>query len=331
MMHDAQLEFANQGKGVYDFDPQFQFVKEALSNADYTIANLELTISTNGHYDGYPSFRAPEELLDTLKDCGIDLFTTANNHILDYMFEGVVKTNDELDERGFAHVGNYRTKEEAETPLVVEINGIKVGFLAYTEHVNGHHRYLPANKRFCVKPLKGADFKADVQALRELGAELVICLPHWGVENVRWVSDECKRTALEMVDAGVDVILGSHPHEVQAMGILERTVDGEEKRVLIAWSMGNFIANMQQRYRNNGIIVDFTVTRDADGKLRIHDAGYVPIYVCKRGKGLTALCSLEYYDKKPKGMDKDSYIMLRQSVNDLKRVMTQEGIARLVN
>lgn len=331
MVHDAQLDYANQGNGVYDFTPQFQFVKDALSKADYTIANLELTISTSGHYAGYPTFWSPESVLDALKDCGIDLFTTANNHILDGFFDGIVKTNDELDERGFAHLGSYRSQQEADTPLVVDIKGIKVGFLAYTEHVNGNQRTVTADKSFCVKPLIGADFKADVQALRDLGAELVICLPHWGTENSRSVNATCRQLALDMADAGVDVILGSHPHVVQTMGMLEREVDGKQKQVLIAFSMGNFIANMQQRYRNNGIIVDFTVTRDPDGTISIHDPGYVPVYVYRRGRGLTVVCSLEYYNEQPEGMGDDAYTMLRQSVDDVAKLIDQEGIARLVN
>lgn len=332
MSHKLQLRHALQDDGSFSYASQFEYVREALSKADYTIANLELTIATDGNYSSFPYFRAPEAILDALKDCGVDLFTMANNHVLDGFFEGLTHTIDEVDTRGFDHVGAYRTAQESKQPLVVDINGIRFGFLAYTVDTNDNERRIDASQAaFCVKYLDKADFKADVQALRDLGAEVVICLPHWGVEEKRSVSAECKRYAQEMVDAGVDIILGSHPHVVLPINCGEMEINGQKKDVLIAWSMGNFISYMAARYMDSGIIVDFTVTRDESGKISIHDVGYVPVYVWGGKNVFHLLCSGDFYDEKPKGMSSDDYKRMKKSVREITDMIGQDGITLLQN
>lgn len=332
MAHKLQLTHAKQDDGSYSFDSQFEYVKDALSKADYTIANLELTIATNREYSSFPFFRTPEAILDSLKDCGVDLFTMANNHVLDGFYEGLVHTIDEVEARGFDHVGAYRTAEEAAEPLVVEIGGIRFGFLAYTKDTNDNEKRISADQaRFCVKRLDEADFKADVKALRDLGAEVVICLPHWGTEERRSVSGECKRYAQAMVEAGVDIILGSHPHVVLPIQLEQFEVDGQTKDVLVAWSMGNFISYMAAKYMDSGIIVDFTVSRDENGKISIHDVGYVPVYVWGRTYAFHLLCSGDFYNEKPSGMSSDDYSRMKKSVREIVDMIGQDGITLLQN
>ena len=315
MSHKLQLRHAKE-QGSYD--PQFQYVKDALTNADFTIGNLELSIATDNEYSSFPFFRTPEIILDTLKDCGIDMFTVANNHILDGFWDGLVKTLDELDERGFDHVGADRSREEAAQPMIRDINGIRFGFLAYTKDTNENEKRLKNGEAdFCVKYLDEANFKKDVQELRDLGAEVVICMPHWGIEEKRSVTGECKRYAQEMVDAGVDIILGSHPHVVLPINVGEMDVNGEKKDVLIAWSMGNFISYMAAKYMDSGIIVDFTVTRDETGKISIHDVGYVPVYVWGNTERFHLICSGDFYSNQPDKMSDSDFKRMRQSVKEI--------------
>jgi len=332
MSHKLQLTHAKQKDGSYNYDSQFKYVKDALSKADYTIANLELSIAVDNEYSSYPFFRTPEAILSTLKDCGVDMLTLANNHILDGFFEGLVKTLDSADSYGFDHVGADRTAEEAAQYKVVDINGIRFGFLAYTTYLNENDKRIDKEKAaFCVKRLAEADFEADVKALREAGAEVVICMPHWGTENKRSVSDECKTYAKQMVDAGVDIILGSHPHVVLPIYSDNMEVQGEEKDILVAWSMGNFISYMANQYVDSGIIVDFTVSRDTDGKISIHNVGYVPVYVCGSKEYFHLVCSGDFYDEKPKGMSSSDYKRMKESVKEISDMIGQDGIVMLQN
>ena len=332
MSHKLQMTHAHQSDGSFNYDSQFEYVKDALSKADFTIANLELSIAVDDDYSSFPFFRAPEAILATLKDCEVDLLTMANNHILDGFFDGLTHTVDKAEEYGFEHVGAYRSAEEAAQPLVIDINGIRFGFLAYTKDLNDNDKRIDANQsRFCAKRLSEADFERDVQELRDLGAEVVICLPHWGEEGKRSVPADCKRYAQRMVEAGVDIILGSHPHVVLPIDTGEMEVNGENKDILIAWSMGNFISYMAARYMDSGIIVDFTVTRDETGKIHIHDVGYVPVYVWGSKSVFHLLCSGDFYQQRPNGMSDDTYKRMKQSVREIVNMIGQDGVTLLQN
>jgi len=332
MSHKLQLTHAEIGRGVYSYDSQFMYVKDALSKADYTIANLETSIAVGNEYSSYPRFKTPEAILDALKGCGVDMLTMANNHILDAFYPGLKKTVDEAEERGFDHVGAYRTAEEAEELMIRDINGIRFGFLAYTTYVNENERRLDSETRaFAVNILQEADLKADVKALRKAGAEVVICLPHWGVENKRSVAGETRAWARQMVEAGVDIILGSHPHVVHPIDVGEMEVDGETKDILIAWSMGNFISYMANQYMDSGIIVDFTVSRDEDGNISIDNVGYVPVYVAGSKEYFHVLCSGDFYYSKPASMSNSDFKRMRASVKEIADMIGQDGITMLQN
>ena len=327
MMHQRQLDLAWREGGAYDFDPQYALVKDSLSDADYTIANLETTIGLYGNqpYSGYPRFNAPESLLDTIRAAGVDFLTLANNHMLDRYFEGMLTTVERVDQWGFDHGGAYRTPKEAATPVAVEVNGVKIGFLCYTAHTNGMERYCDAGAtEYGISYPKDADFAADVEALRAAGAEFIVCLPHWGTEYQRRPDADVRQTALKMAEAGVDVILGSHPHMVQPMEWLEVDTPQGARRTLVAWSMGSFISNMKIQYTDSGVIVDFTIVEQPDGSYAVEDVGYVPIYCWRQENCIQALCSGEYLETPPSGMADSTWARLKKSHAELVELMGDE-------
>ena len=320
MMHQRQLELAYVGEGEYDFMSQYALAKASLSAADYTIANLETTVGMYGDrpYSGYPCFNSPESLLHAIRDAGVDFLTLANNHILDRYFDGMVTTVDNVEAFGFEHAGAYRTREESETPVVVEVNGIKLGMLSYTAHTNAMERFCDAEAtEFGVDYLSDADFEADVEALKAAGAEVIIAMPHWGTEYERRPDADVRRTAEKMVAAGIDVILGSHPHMVQPIEWLTVETETGERTALVAWSLGNFIDNMKVQYTDSGIILDFTIAERADGSFEVENVGYVPVYCWKQDDDIQTLCSGEYQDERPEGMDKSTYSRMLESRREL--------------
>ena len=320
MLHQKQLDVALTDSGEYDFYPQYAMTKDALSDADYTIGNLETTIGlyNDQPYSGYPRFNGPECLLTTIKDAGVDFLTLANNHILDRYFDGMVTTINNVEAAGFDHAGAYRTAEEADMPVIVEVNGIKFGMLAYTAHTNGMEIHSnAAATEFGVDYLANADFEADVQALEDLGAEIIIAMPHWGTEYNRKPDADVRRTAEKMTAAGIDVILGSHPHMVQPIEWLTVEKDGDTYTSLVAWSLGNFVSNMLIQYTDSGIILDFTVSENPDGTLYITDVGYIPVYCWKQDDRIQALCSGEFLENKPENMSDSTYSRLKASHKEL--------------
>ena len=315
MSHKLQLRhYAEDGS----YDPQFQYVKEALSSADYTIGNLELSIALDDEYSSWPFFRTPEAILATLKDCGVDMLTNSNNHILDSYWDGLVHTVNKVEEYGFDHIGAYRTPEEAEQLVIKDINGIKFGFIAYTIYLNENEDCLTDEQAsFAIEMIQTADIEGDVKALKDAGAEVIIALPHWGKEETRNVGADTKEYARRMVESGVDIILGSHSHMVQPMGYQNVTVDGKAKRVFTMFSLGNFISTHTVEYTDSGIILDFTINEQPDGTFTCDNVQYIPTYCWMHDNTVQVLPSGRYINNRPANMDSASYDKMVKSYNDM--------------
>ena len=247
--------------------------------------------------------------LAPLKDYGIDFLTLANNHMLDRWSGGMTGTVDSVEKYGFAHVGAYRTQEEKNTPVICEVGGIKFGFLAYTHSTNTMEKRGTDEWAVALVPyISKADFKADVQKLRQAGAEVIIAFPHWGKEYVRTPDDSQKKYARQLAEAGVDIILGSHAHMVQPCGY--QTVsgaDGTSRQVFTMFCMGNFISDHVVQYTDNGVILDFTVNEHSDGTFTCDSVGYIPTYTWKQDGAIRVLPSGKYVKDRPSGMDDENY------------------------
>ncbi|MBC7292993.1 MAG: CapA family protein, partial [Thermoleophilia bacterium] len=200
--------------GSYDFRPIFAPVAPYLARTDYTVANLETKLAGPGPgYSGYPLFNSPAELAYALRDVGVDLLATANNHALDMGWQGLTATLDKLDEAGLAHVGTYRSAHEKQKPFIVDLRGIRVAFLNYTASLNGFS--LPKEHPYAVNLLDPLQVAEDAQVARLWGADVVIALLHFGNEYQREPDPEETKLTQELLSRGVDVIIGSHPHVVQ--------------------------------------------------------------------------------------------------------------------
>ena len=324
MMHKRQLEIAKQDDGTYDFHPQYALIAPSLSAADYTMANLETTVGAYAGqpYSGFPRFNAPESILAAIKDAGVDFLTLANNHMLDRYFDGLKTTVDNVEAYGFDHAGAYRTQEEADTPTVVTVNGIKIGVLCYTDLTNDMERWCdPAAGIYGIKHLYTADFAADVQAVKAAGAEFIIAMPHWGTEYTRKPDAIVRETAEKMIAAGVDVILGSHPHMVQPIEYVTVQTDSGERTGLVAWSMGNFIDDMKVQYTDSGIILDFTIRETAEGDFDVADVGYVPLYCWRQDGMIQTISSAQYMEEKPEGMTDSTYKRMKATYAELGKLI----------
>lgn len=139
MCHNTLFKDAYTSNGNYDFSNFFVDVKDYISTSDIAIGNLETTFAgEKKKYSGYPSFNTPEALAYNLKDIGIDVLTTANNHSLDTGYLGIENTINFLNDAGISHTGTAISQNEQNSILIKEINGIKLAFLAYTYGTNGN-------------------------------------------------------------------------------------------------------------------------------------------------------------------------------------------------
>ena len=325
MMHEKQLKIARQADGSYDFHQQYALIADSLADADYTIANLETTVGkVDGKgYSGYPHFNAPESLLETIRDAGVDFLTLANNHMLDREDAGLKKTVEWVDKFGFAHGGANRSQKEKNTAVVADVNGGRIGFLCYTEGTNGREDKCSSSVvKYGINYLKKADVVKDVQRLKKAGAEVIIAMPHWGKEYKRKPSSTVKEYARKLVAAGVDVVLGSHPHVVQPIQYIKTTdANGNSRMGLVAYSLGNFISNQTDQYTDSGIILDFTLQEQPGGGFLAVDVGVIPLYCWNRDGMIQTISSAKYNLKPPQGMTKEQYDRMRESCLELRGLL----------
>ena len=269
----------NPVTGSYDFYPVFAPVAPYLARADYAVANLETPLGgVDKGYSGNPPFNAPDSLAGALRDAGIDLVSTANNHALDQGWDGLVRTLDVLDDSGLSHVGTYRNSRDRAAPFIVDIKGIKVAFLNYADWLNGlslddEHAAYAVNKL-------DADVVAQDAALARLwGADVVIALLHYGVEYERLPSDRQVAISNDILSRGVDIILGSHPHVVQPIEhLFEYETWGRVNNKYVAYSLGNFLSAQRDRYRDSGLIAYVHITKRGQ-RVSVTGVSYLPVYV----------------------------------------------------
>lgn len=280
MQHQIQLDNARRADGTYDYSETFAEIAPWVTEADYAVVNLETTLGER-NFTGYPCFCSPDSYAQALKDSGFDLFMTANNHTLDRRDKGLRRTVAVLDSMGVDHIGTYTDKgaRTERLPLIKDINGFKVAFLNYTYGTNG----IKIQGDVVVDYIDRALIRSDVQAARDAGAEIVVAMPHWGVEYVLKENATQRALVEYMLDLGVDAVVGGHPHVVQPMHIYQRT-DSLDKR-LVVYSMGNFVSGMRTTDTRGGAMVKLKLYRDKDMHARIAGAEYRLVYTIPGQKG----------------------------------------------
>ena len=279
MTHTPQLTSAKTDDG-YDFTPCFAQVAPRISAADLAIGNFEtVTAGAERGYTGYPTFNAPDEYAEAAVGAGFDVLTTANNHTLDRGPSGLERTREVLEGLGVLTTGTARTAEEAEEILVADVRGVKIAVLAYTYGMNGFT--APADRPWMVNVIDRVAMAARVKEARALEVDLVIVSIHNGVEYQRQPS--ASQTAVEhtMIDAGADVVLGSHPHVIQPMETVSTTRDdGSPRTAFIIHSLGNFVSNQRERFRDAGLMLLLGFEKDLkSGETSLVGVEYVPVWV----------------------------------------------------
>ncbi len=266
--------------GIYDFSPMFKYVTKYFENATVAVGNLEATLAGPSRgYSGYPTFNTPEHLAIDLKELGLDVMTTANNHTLDLGFSGLESTLTYLDDAGLEHTGSARNQAEQDKVLIKNLNGIKTAFLAFTYGTNGIP--VPSGKEFCVNLIDKDLIKSKIDQAKSEGAELICVSMHWGDEYHTSPNDTQIDLAEFLIKNDVQVILGCHPHVLEPMEMKTVTMeDGSTKTGFVIYSMGNFFSAQTFANTRNTLILNVQVRKDGEtGKITIDNATYTPIYV----------------------------------------------------
>jgi len=227
----------------------YPFLKTAhiLKKGDVVFANLEEPITSRTHsltdikYGGKFVLKNEVDSIKGLEYAGFNLFSLANNHILDFYEEGLYDTQEILKEHKMAYSGAGRNIDEAKKPAIIEKKGVKIGLLSYTDMSEVTYKGNPPlmfiagkNKAGVAKrPIKfDKSIKHDIEKLRK-DVDLLMVSLHWGYEESFDIGDSQIEFAHKLIDSGVDVILGHHTHQFQGIEIY--------KGKPIFYSLGNFI------------------------------------------------------------------------------------------
>lgn len=230
-----------------DINNYFKNVKSYFLEDDLSIGNMEVVIGNDNLESSGTGFNfcAPEYIGKLVNTLDLQVLGTANNHAYDRNIEGVNSTiNFFKNNTDILTVGTYYSKEDMESDRILEINGIKFGFLAYTYGTNivpsasnkdYINYYKDPNTREITKEYEEKLIN-EVSNLRGK-VDVLIVIMHWGVEFTYTPNSEQKNLAQKLNELGVDIILGSHSHSIQPI----EWINGNHK-TLVYYSMGNFVS-----------------------------------------------------------------------------------------
>lgn len=258
-----------------DFLPAFEEVGDDLRAIDFLMANQEsMPGGKELGLSGYPAFNSPVEILDALKDVGVDLLSIANNHTLDYSERGVRAALQNIQAANIPYVGAYESKKDLQTPRIFEVNEISIGVLSYTYGTNGIP--TPEGKDYLVNRIDPDRITKEVQAMRN-EVDVVVLSMHWGNEYELTQNKEQEELAKVIADAGGDIIFGHHPHVIQPFDIIEGE-NGHETAVF--YSLGNFYSGQSFEYTDIGGIAKLVLSKNiASGETIFTQAEFIPTAV----------------------------------------------------
>ena len=279
LIHSSIYKDANKNAGLngYDFKPMYELIKPIISKYDLAYYNQETILGgTNLGLSDYPTFNSPQEVGDAMIDAGFNIVSLATNHTMDSGERAVLASREYWNSKAdVLAVGSYSSKEDREKIRIKEKNGIKYTMLNYTYGTNGIK--VPSGKEYLVnvwptdlnindpeKDLKYQEYKKivkeDIDKIKDK-TDLLIVAMHWGVEYTHEPTEYEKDMAKYLASLGVNVIIGTHPHVIQPVTWIDKT--------LVIYSLGNFISAQYQDENYNkmvGLMTSFKITKTMKGK-----------------------------------------------------------------
>ena len=251
---------------AYPYKNTVQYFEES----EFTLANLECTLSDETMYsDQQFSFLAPSRYANILVEGHVDFVTMANNHTMDFYEKGLANTKAALDAVNIPY-GN-----DGDTQIVTTPSGLKLGILT------AYNSYHPEDKLDTIT--------SNIKQLRSDGADIVICMFHWGQELYYSPNENQTKLAHACIDAGADIVYGSHPHCLQPIE--------EYNGRIIMYSVGNWVfGGNTQPSDPDTAIVQVTIKRDIDGTISYDGFNVIPCCISSNIDGGNAKANNTSYD-----------------------------------
>jgi len=325
MMHMPQITAGYDNENdSYSFSSWFSEIEPILAQSDLNIINLETTLAGKP-YKGYPQFSAPDEYARDLHNAGFNFFVLANNHSVDRGGSGMEKTINTLSEYEIPNTGTFKSEEERNSvyPVLLKFNKTRISLLNCTYGTNG----LVPPAPYYVNMIDTTQIKKDIAKAKADKSDIIMIAIHWGGEYEREPNAHQIKVANFLARNGVDVIIGSHPHVIQPIEIIE--TDGSE--CLVIWSLGNFVSNQRRHFTDGGMMVQFDIVKNTNkiNDSYIDNIQYIPFWVYKTPEPVVyKLLPLHKFDQGLSDMSAKDNASLQQFVNDTRTHL--EGDDRII-
>lgn len=264
LMHLRVLRDEDKG-----YDYLYENIQERIEQADYASINQEtIFVEDEGLISDYPRFGTPIEVGDAIVNTGFDIVTLATNHVLDKGLYGIeVTTSFYEKQEELTYLGVNPPNEEAAVKIV-EKNGIRIALLNYTYGTNG----IPSPKEY---PYLVEQFCDEDRVIAQLdyarmNADAVIVFAHWGTEYSEEVDEDQQYWSDLLLEHGVDVVVGTHPHVLQPYEMRTRE-DGHQ--MLVYYSLGNLISGQDREECLVGGLAEFTLVKSPKGEVSVEEYG----------------------------------------------------------
>ena len=347
MVYNAQLTAQyDVSSAKYNFNNNFEYVKKYVEEADYSIVNLEATLTGNKvyRYSSYPKSNSPYELADGLKYAGFDLISTANNHAYDKGNLSIKNTLATLKDKKLDVVGTRESSDERF--IVKEINGINVGVTSYSYgRIIGDNKYLNDVKIsdeyknsvniFDSTSVDRAFDNINYTLKKIKDTDLQVVYLHWGDKYSLKENSFQKKLVQKLCDAGVDVIIGSHPHVVQPVTTIKSSDNKHE--TVVAYSLGNFLSNQTRdqfsQYTEDGLMINIDISKSStDEEAKVEKVTCIPTWLNKYYNSTTAKYVYEIIPIASKSdLDKIDNLSKNKVEKSYKNTSTQVKTSDLIN
>lgn len=263
LIHRFVYTDASNGDGTYSFSKMFTEVEPLIKGHDLAFYNQESNIGGKAlGLSAYPRFNSPEEIGNDMVNLGFNLVSLANNHTMDKGEQGVINSvNYWKTKPGVYYTGEALSFEDRESNIkVLEKNGIKYAFFAYTTVTNG--LLPPSGKEYLTNIYSKEKVQKDIDKVKDK-ADLIIVSMHWGEEYTTNPSSNQKQVAKELANMGVNIVIGNHAHSLQPVEMIDET--------LVFYALGNFISAQDTKDKQTGAIVSLNINKDKEGKITFND------------------------------------------------------------
>lgn len=273
LIHEPIRTYGLNHEGNFDF--LFDGIRDTLPDSDIAVINQETPfVKDPAQYGDYPIFGTPVQVGEAVVKAGFDIVTCATNHALDRGAAGIHTTKEFFTEHDVLCLGIQSPEEKERRPCeFVMRNNMKFALFNVTYGTNGIS--LPEENPYMVHLLENEELlREDIGNARK-EADAVIMFVHWGTEDSAEVDEFQRKWTEFFLDCKVDVVVGTHPHVMQPFEMLE---SGDGHKMLVYYSIGNFVSAQPEKACVKGGMAKFTIAPTPEG-IRVKEYDLTPLTI----------------------------------------------------